>query len=75
MSISTPVRPKFGGKLKSDAYFKAVNSVIALLRPYSTLKTISEHLNSQHLTTPTGLPWTKQRVATYLRSNDINSTN
>ena len=72
MSISAPVRRTFGGKTKSDEYFKAVNAVIAVLRPYSTLRTISEHLNSQHLTTPTGLPWTKQRVATYLRGNVIN---
>jgi hypothetical protein len=32
-------------------------------------------LNANHFTTPSGLPWTRDRLSAYLKGNDINSTN
>jgi len=63
-----PVRPTFGGPLQDDDYYIAVSSVISVLREYSTLATISQHLNAQGFLSPSGKPWNKQRTANFIRS-------
>lgn len=65
------IPPSFGGKLQSPAYYSGVNSIVATLRTMTTIRTIAEHLNRAGFTTPTGLSWTKDRLANYLRSTAI----
>jgi hypothetical protein len=64
--------PGFGQKLMNDDYFVAVNSIIAVLRPHSTLRTIAGALAQQGFTTPSGLPFTRERLASYLKMNKLN---
>ncbi len=66
-----PAIPQFGGRLMTPAYYQAVASIIGVLRPASTLRTIAHHLNGAGFTTPTGLAWTRDRLANYLRSTSI----
>lgn len=68
-------KPAFGGRLKTPDWYASLNSVIRVLRDHSTLRTICQHLNANHFTTPSGLPWTRDRLSAYLKGNDINSTN
>lgn len=67
-------KPQFGGRRKTPDWYLQVNSVIRTLREYSTLRTICVHLNAQNFTTPSGLPWTRDRLSAYLKTNDINKT-
>ena len=64
--------PGFGSKLKNDEYYSQVQSIIAVLRGRSTLRTIALALNEQGFTTPTGLPFTRDRLATFLKQNKTN---
>jgi hypothetical protein len=64
-------QPAFGGKLKTPAFYDAVNSCIRVLRPYSTLRTIANHLNSVGLKTATGLIWNRERLANYIRNTSL----
>jgi hypothetical protein len=66
--------PSFGGKLRTQAYYDAVNQILGVLLPYSTLRTCAQHLNAQGFTTPAGNPWTRERVSTYLKMNRIKPT-
>lgn len=67
--------PVFGGRLKTPEYYEQVNSILRVLRGHSTLRTIAQALNQQLFTTPTGKPWDRSRVSSYLKSNDIDATN
>jgi hypothetical protein len=60
--------PVFGGKLRDSAYYAAVSNIIRILRTQSSLRLIASHLNTQGFTTPSSLPWTKGRVAEYIKS-------
>ncbi len=63
--------PVFGGRLKTDDYYRQVNGIIRVLRGRSTLRTISNTLNSQNFTTPGGLEWNRERLSSYLKTNNI----
>jgi len=69
--------PLFGQKTRPLSYYETVSGIVSTLRPYSSLKTVSDHLNRMSLTTPKGLPWTKSAVANYIRTNGLplNPTN
>jgi hypothetical protein len=67
--------PAFGGRLKTPEFYQEVNSVIRVLRDHSTLRVISNHLNAQKFTTPSGKEWNRVRLSAYLKTNDINATN
>ena len=60
--------PTFGGKLRDSRYYTEVGNIIRILRTKSSLRIIASHLASQGFTTPSGLPWTKGRVAEFIRS-------
>jgi hypothetical protein len=66
--------PAFGMPLRTPDYYATVDGIIAVLRPYSTLRTISNHLNSLALQTPSGKDWNRERVAQYIRHHHFNST-
>ena len=72
MSVQN-ARPTFGGRLKTPQYYSEINGVLRVLRPYSTLAVMAQHLNSQGWKTPTDKPWTRSLVSQYLKNNDINS--
>jgi hypothetical protein len=63
--------PGFGSKLKTPDYYSQVGDIISVLRGHSTLRTIAAHLTAQGFTTPTGLPFTRDRLATFLKQNKI----
>lgn len=68
-------KPAFGGRHKTPDWYEQVNSVIRVLREHSTLRVIANHLNAQLFTTPSGLEWNRERLAAYLKTSNINSTN
>ncbi|WP_409519326.1 recombinase family protein [Massilia sp.] len=68
------VRPRFGGPLQSPEYYAAVSVICNTLREYSTLAVIASHLTAQGLLSPSGKPFNKSRVATFLRSPHYIST-
>lgn len=61
--------PTFGGKHNTAHFYTMVNSILAVLRPASSLRTIAAYLNSHGFRTPSGLEWTRDRVAQYIRNN------
>lgn len=61
-------KPTFGGTLQDADYYLAVSKVINVLRDYSTLSVIATHLNSNGFRSPSGKPFNKSRVATFIRS-------
>jgi hypothetical protein len=63
--------PKFGSPLCTDAYYEDVDAVINALRPYSTLRTIANNLQAQGFRTPSGLDWSRTRVACYIRNRGL----
>jgi hypothetical protein len=69
--------PLFGQKLRPLSYYETITGIISTLRPYSSLKTVADHMNRMGLTTPKGLPWSKIAVANYVRTNGLplNQTN
>lgn len=66
-------RPSFGGRQNVTLYYESVSKVIQVLRPTATLRVIADHLNSAGFLTPSSLPWTKQRVATYIHNTQLKS--
>lgn len=64
--------PGFGSKLKTPEYYSQVQDIIAVLRGHSTLRVIASHLNAQNFTTPSGLAWSRDRLATFLKQNKTN---
>jgi hypothetical protein len=66
--------PSFGGKLNNPAYYTTLNSILSELRPMSSLRTIAHHLNAAGHRSPSGLTWTRERVANYLRSATLEPT-
>jgi hypothetical protein len=66
--------PAFGKPLRTPDFYATLDGIISVLRPYSTLRTVSNHLNSQGLQTPAGLEWNRERVAQYVRHRKFNST-
>lgn len=68
------IRPTFGGALQTPTYYEAISVICTVLREYSTLNTIAGHLTAQGFLSPSGKPWNKSRVATFLRSPYYNPT-
>lgn len=68
---ATNAVPAFGGRLRTADYYAAVSGIIRILRGKSTLRVISQHLNSQGFTTPTGLPFNRDRLVRFIKSNSI----
>jgi hypothetical protein len=66
--------PEFGKPLKDASYYATVDGILNTLRPFSTLRTCAQHLNSIGLRTPSGLEWHRMHVANYLRQRGL-STN
>lgn len=60
--------PRFGGPRNVPSYYSDLNSIVRVLRPVSTLRTIATHLNVQGFQTPSGLEWTRERLANYLHT-------
>lgn len=60
--------PGFGTPKRTPEYYAQVSAIIAVLRPYSTLRTISNHLNAQGFRAPSGMEFNKQAVANFMRS-------
>lgn len=68
---ATNAVPKFSGRRKTDDYYSKVTGIIRILRDKAPLSIIAAHLNSQGMTTPTGLPFTRDRLKRYIKSNTI----
>lgn len=62
-------RPKFGGRLNVDSYYRQTSEIIKVLRPTASLRIISDHLNGQGFKTPTGLDWNRDRLANHIRTS------
>jgi hypothetical protein len=63
--------PQFGGKLDTAAYYDAVTSIIKVMRPMATLRTVADHLKLAGFVTPSGLTWNRERLANFLRSTAV----
>ena len=64
-----PFRFKFGGARQPDSYYTTVLALVHELGPTSTLRSLSEELNSRGLTTPTGLAWNRDRLSNFIRNS------
>lgn len=64
-------RPCFGGKLRIESYYDTIKQAIRALRHTVTNREIARRLNAREWTTPSGLPWTRQRVATFIKNSNI----
>lgn len=71
MHVHTNAPPAFGGRLKADEYYVAINSIISVMRGVATLRSIADHLNHAGFTTPSSVPWTRTRLANYLNSSAV----
>jgi hypothetical protein len=63
--------PGFGTKLRTECYYRNVDDIIRTLRPFATLRLISEKLNASGFTTPRNMPWDRQRLAAYMRKKSF----
>lgn len=70
-NVTDVLPPSFGGRLRNEAYYTNTSNVIRILRGRASLRIIAQHLNSQNITTPTGLPFNRDRLARYIKSNKI----
>jgi hypothetical protein len=68
MSSVLKQRPQFSGKLNQPSYYEAVGSIIRNMRGKSTLRSMSYQLHAEGHKTPTGLDWTRERLAGYLKT-------
>ena len=68
----TPVRPRFGGPLQNPDYYLSISAICNVLREFSTLKTIAQHLTAQGFLSPSGREWNKSRLVSFLRSPHYN---
>ncbi len=73
MSVRKAI-PEFGKPLRNASYYALVDGIIKTLRPFSTLRTVANHLNSLNLRTPSELEWHRMHVANYIRQRGL-STN
>jgi hypothetical protein len=62
------VKPTFGGRVRASDYYDQIVAFITPLRETLTLRAICAALNTAGLTTPSGLPWNKVRLANFIRS-------
>jgi hypothetical protein len=69
MDINIAAAPGYGAKLKMPEFYALLNSTINVLRGRVSLAVIAQHLANQKLETPSGKDWTKDRLASYLKSN------
>ena len=68
----TDVRPpSFGERLRTDDYYEKVSAIVRVLKGHSSLRIIAMHLNSQNFTTPRGLPFTRDRLVRFMKSNPL----
>lgn len=63
--------PAFGQPLKSPDWYAQIDGIIEVLRPYSTLRLIAQHLHNAGFTTPSGLKWHRLHVANYIRQRGL----
>ena len=63
--------PSFGGRLKTADYYAKVSAIVRILKGRSSLRIMAMHLNSQGFTTPRGLPFTRDRLVRFMKSNPI----
>lgn len=70
-----PNKPGFGTPLQTPQYYSNVSDIVSILRPYSSLRVIANHLTAQGFFTPTGKTFTKQHVANFIRSTQYKPTN
>jgi hypothetical protein len=61
-------QPRFGGKRNVDTYYEAVTNVVRHMRPTSTLRAICYQLNAFGYKTPSGLEFTRDRLANFIRT-------
>jgi len=64
-----PATPGFGTPKQLPDYYQQVSAIVSVLKPYSTLRTIADHLNAQGFQTPMGKRWNRQAVANFIRSS------
>lgn len=67
--------PEFGKPLRDASYYETVDGIINTLRPFSTLRTVANHLNSIGLRTPSGLEFHRMHVANYIRARGLSTIN
>ncbi|CAN7418468.1 hypothetical protein [Massilia sp. LjRoot122] len=65
--------PAFGKPLKTAEYYQMIDGIVNTLRPFSTLRTVANHLNSLGLRTPGDLEWHRLHVSNYIRQRGLNT--
>jgi len=68
---STIATPAFHGKLRTPEFYANITRIIRAGGRITRLRTHAERLNALGLTTPSGLPWTKERVRNFIRNTNL----
>jgi len=63
--------PGFHAKLRTPEYYETVITTIKQHRRQVTLREVAAKLNAKSLTTPTGLIWDRQKLASFIRNNKV----
>lgn len=63
--------PGFHARLRLPLYYEIVATTVRQLRRTTTLREMAVQLNAKQLTSPTGKPWDRQKLASFIRNNNI----
>lgn len=61
--------PRFGGPRNIPSYYENVSAIVLAMRPKFTLRAICYQLNAQNLKTPSGLEWSRTRLANFIHNS------
>jgi len=68
---ATIALPAFHAKLRTPEFYATITSIIRAGGRITRLRAHAERLNALGLTTPSGLPWNKERVRNYIRNTNL----
>ena len=69
--VTDTLPPSFGGRWRTDEYYSAVTNIIRILKGKSSLRIIAQHLDRQGFTTPRGMPFNRDRLVRFIKSNPL----
>jgi hypothetical protein len=71
MHATDTLAPNFGGRWRTEDYYTKITAILRILKGKSSLRIMAMHLNSQGFTTPRGMPFTRDRLVRFIKSNPL----
>lgn len=69
--VTDTLPPSFGGRWRTDDYYTKIQDILRILKGKSSLRIMAMHLNSQGFTTPRGMPFNRDRLVRFIKSNPL----